>query len=489
MGKSDFVREIGQVYENSPWIAQQAWELLPFSSLESLHKEMDSIVEKAPKQRQLELIRAHPQLGSRRKMTSDSEHEQKQAGLRQLSITEYNHYLKLNQTYISQFGFPFIIFVRGQNKESIYKAMRTRLKNSYESEFATALAEIKKISFYRLQALITNERSTIIMKNQQTERVMFYGKGDVFTYRTYATPLKGVKRIPESAITGKENILFGLNVNIAIGGSQFLTSFTDGDNKLVVATDSMKNFIQRHLSTYQGSTIDGFLAYVAEKFLQTYPQMETVKITGEEIPFLASMCIQDHQLQESKLVFSRSRNEQTFATVETIRVGEEIELKALKSGIKDLQLIKISGNSFADFVRDEYTTLPEDHNRPLFIYLNIGWRYQHTEDAFGETPEKYVLAEQVRDIASTVFHDLNTKSIQQLIYSIGLRILERFPQLAEVEFESQNRTWETVACENPNSEGKVYTEPRPPFGFQRFSLTRTDLENQKTAQDKKESGQ
>ncbi|MCM3537585.1 hypothetical protein M4D59_06355 [Priestia endophytica] len=126
-------------------------------------------------------------------------------------------------------------------------------------------------------------------------------------------------------------------------------------------------------------------------------------------------------------------------------------------------------------MRDEYTTLPEDGNRPLFIYLNIGWNYENSEDALGETPSLYVASEQIHDIASSVFHELETPSIQNLIYRIGCRILERFPQLQSVNFQSQNHTWDTVVEEIPGEKGKVYTEPKPPFGFQLFSVTKEDL--------------
>ncbi len=310
--------------------------------------------------------------------------------------------------------------------------------------------------------------------------MMYYGKGEVYAYRTYGTPLSSVQQIPESTVNGRENILFGLNCHVAIGGNQFLSSFTEGDNQLVVATDSMKNFIQRHLAKFKGSTIDGFLYYVANQFLKTYPQMETVQITADEIPFLPTNCIEKHTLQASSLVFKKSRNEKSFATIEVAREDNGIKLIDHRSGIKDLQLIKISGNSFVGFVQDQYTTLPEDSNRPLFIYLNINWKYQEPRDVVVENPNGFVLAEQISDIASSVFHVLDTNSIQQLIYQIGLKILERFPQLSEVEFESQNRTWETVVEEIPHSKGKVYTEPRPPYGFQRFVVLREDLEREKS---------
>ncbi|MDQ7862430.1 hypothetical protein RCO48_19750 [Peribacillus frigoritolerans] len=99
--------------------------------------------------------------------------------------------------------------------------------------------------------------------------------------------------------------------------------------------------------------------------------------------------------------------------------------------------------------------------------------------ALARIQKKYVAAEQICDIANTVFHELNNRSIQQLIYHIGIRILERFPQLANVQFKTNNRTWETVVETIPNSEGSVYQEPRPPFGFQGFVVTQEDVKQKK----------
>ena len=313
------------------------------------------------------------------------------------------------------------------------------------------------------------------MKNELREKTVCYGKGDVFAYRTYGSPLKGIKKIPESTFSGRENIIFGTKVKVAIGGKAFIPSFVEGDNSLVVATDSMKNFIQRHLGTYNGSTLEGFAAYVSEAFLNQYPHIDHVSILTEDIPFETVSESANGEIQVSDVVFKQSRNERSRASVEMVRTESGIEMNEQSSSILDLQLIKVKGNSFVGFVRDEYTTLPEDSNRPLFIYLNLHWVYQEQEDAFGTIPENYVPAEQIIDIATSVFHSMETPSIQNLIYEIGLTILKRFPQLLQVTFESQNHTWDTVVETIPGSEGKVYTEPRPPYGFQAFTVTHEHL--------------
>ncbi|MEH7304799.1 factor-independent urate hydroxylase [Neobacillus drentensis] len=310
------------------------------------------------------------------------------------------------------------------------------------------------------------------------KRTMRYGKADVWVYRTYAAPLTGVRSIPESTFKGRSNILFGMNVKVAVEGDAFLSSFKDGDNRLIVATDSMKNFILKHAGDYKGSTQEGFLEFVARRFLETYSHMSAVDISSEQIPFDELQVPTNNGFEASPFVFRYSLNEQSMASVEVKRSGEEILTSDHLCSLKGLKLLKVRGSSFYGFVRDEYTTLPESYDRPLFIFLNIGWRYNDFENAKGGTNDGYVATEQIRDIAYTVFHEENSPSIQNLIYRIGLRILERFPQLVEVRFESNNRTWETVLDEIPASqEGKVFTEPRPPYGFQCFSMTRDDLEH------------
>lgn len=308
------------------------------------------------------------------------------------------------------------------------------------------------------------------------ERTMHYGKADVYVYRTYAKPLFGVKRIPESNFTERNNVIFGMNITVSLRGERFLSSYTEGDNSLVIATDSMKNFIQKHAADYDGSTMEGFIEFVGKRFLDKYDHIESVEMTAQEMPFDPVLVPIGEQLRESGIVYNRSRDDYATATVEVGRTANGHEVIRQKSGVRDLHLIKITGNSFYGYIHDEYTTLPEETDRNLFIYLDIDWEYTDAREAAGSDPSRYVPAEQVKDIAQSVFHELNTQSIQHLVYHIGCRVLERFPQLKAVSFESNNRTWIKVVESIPNSDGKVYTEPMPPYGYQAFSVTREDLE-------------
>jgi len=312
------------------------------------------------------------------------------------------------------------------------------------------------------------------------QRTMNYGKEKVAVYRTYGTPLEGVRTIPESDFDGRDNVLFGLEVFVQVEGEEFLPSFRDGDNSMVVATDSMKNFILHHAGEYDGATVEGFLHFVGSLFLETYSQMEAVRISADELPFDERPVPEGDSFEPSDLVFGVSHGESAFGELYLTRSDDGTVIEDHQSGITGIELVKVKDNSFVGYVDDEYTTLPERENRTLYIGMDIFWTYADSADALGDDPQRYVPAEQVRDIAQTVFHELDVNSIQDLIYQTGLRILERYPQLESVRFEAKNRTW---IEERTDLDGdmKVLREPTRPTGFQQFSMDQSDLNEEDSA--------
>lgn len=312
------------------------------------------------------------------------------------------------------------------------------------------------------------------MMKLRSGRTLYYGKGDVFCYRTYAAPLS-VTTIPESPFKGDTNVIFAHNITFSVSSEVLLTSFTEGDNTKVVATDSMKNFILRETACYEGSTTEGLLAFLSKRFLDRYPHIDAIEISADRMPFNSVTVTEGSGWSDSQLVFRRSHNEHASAALKWVRTPNGVQLAEQESALSHIQLIKVSGSSFYGFVRDEYTTLPESYDRPLFIFLDIYWTYTDAEDAFDSKRSRYVASEQIHDLTHTIFHSENTPSIQYLIYQIGHCILSAFPQLSEVRFQSNNRTWETIVEPADSSSSGVYTEPRPPYGFQGFTMTREDL--------------
>ncbi len=158
MERSTFVSRIGWVYEHSPWVAEEAWENRPYANLDALHSAMDAVVLAAPEERQLALIRAHPDLAGRLaklgQLTDASSREQAQAGLTELTADLADELDRLNTAYREKFGFPFIICVRIEKVKTILTALVNRLKHDRDTEISLALKEISKIARLRLTGTI-----------------------------------------------------------------------------------------------------------------------------------------------------------------------------------------------------------------------------------------------------------------------------------------------------------------------------------------------
>ena len=294
-----------------------------------------------------------------------------------------------------------------------------------------------------------------------------YGKADVKVYRTHGTPLRGVTSIPESPFAGRENTLMAAEIEVVVRGTAFLDAYTLGDNRLVVATDTMKNFIHAASLQCPAATLEGWLHHVGSSFLATYPHMERLTMVGRELPFPAAIvpAADGDGFAASDVVFGRDRNDRSTASLDLERDEDAgVRITGHGCGREELQLIKITGSAFADFARDEHTTLPERRDRPLYIWTVIGWRYADPGDALGTDPVRYVAGEQVADLAASVFHQFVSLSIQHLVNEIGSRMLERWPQLAEVSFQATNRLWDAGAASETDDRVKTYADPRPPFG-------------------------
>jgi 2-oxo-4-hydroxy-4-carboxy-5-ureidoimidazoline decarboxylase len=158
LDRAAFTVALGHLFEHSPWVADETWARRTFRDAAHLRGALCATMRGASRERQLALIRAHPDLAGRlaqqNQLTAESTREQASAGLGQLSAGELAEFQKLNAAYLARFGFPFIICARLSNKSAILAAMQSRGGNSAAVEFATALGEIEKIAQLRLNDLI-----------------------------------------------------------------------------------------------------------------------------------------------------------------------------------------------------------------------------------------------------------------------------------------------------------------------------------------------
>jgi urate oxidase/2-oxo-4-hydroxy-4-carboxy-5-ureidoimidazoline decarboxylase len=270
----------------------------------------------------------------------------------------------------------------------------------------------------------------------------YYGKGDVIAYRLHR----------DGNVPPGQSPVFGASVLMLLYGDAFWRTYTEGDNTGLVATDSMKNFIQRETMNYGGDDLADYCHFLAETFMTRYPQVDGIQVSAVEMPYAGV---------EGQVAFAPAGPERATARVELSR-GNVIEAT---SGIRGFKLLRLGGSAFHGFVRDEYTTLPDIRNRPLHMWLDLEWQYidPRAASATGDVAR-------VRHIVRDVFAKFESGSIQQVIYQMGTRILAELPAVSEVHLEANNRTWDTVA--ERGDELGVYTDARPPYGCLGLRLTR-----------------
>ena len=152
--REQFVAAVGSIFEDSPWVAERTWPHRPFASVDALHAAMSGEMAAADRTEQLGLLRAHPDLGTRARMSDASTGEQTGAGLDRLTAGEFARLQQMNADYRQKFGFPFLFAVKGSTKHDIVAALERRLRASVEDEFEEALRQVSRIARFRLDELI-----------------------------------------------------------------------------------------------------------------------------------------------------------------------------------------------------------------------------------------------------------------------------------------------------------------------------------------------
>src|SRR4051794_7766650 len=188
----------------------------------------------------------------------------------------------------------------------------------------------------------------------------YYGKGDVIVYRLNRDGVAPAGGSP----------VFGANVLMLAYGDAFWPTYTTGDNTDLVATDSMKNFIQRETLAFEGPDLEDYCRFLAAKFIGIYPQVEGVQVSATEIPYSS--------LNAGGAAFAPAGPERASARIELNRAG----VVEIASGLRGYKLLRLGGSAFQGFVRDQYTTLPDIHNRPLHMWMDLEWTYTEPAQAF-----------------------------------------------------------------------------------------------------------
>ncbi len=430
-----FTALLGGVFEDAPWVARAVSSERPFASRAALHRAMVAAVAAASRRQRLALIRAHPDLAGRAAIAGElgpeSTREQVAAGLDRLTPAQHAAFLDVNARYRERHGFPLVICAREHDTTSLLAHAARRLDADPAGEEERALAEIAKIARLRLEDLVSDPPAH--------PAHISYGKLQVPVHRVH----------PEHGVLAFE-------ADLEVLGRDFLPAYTEGDNSMVVATDTMKNVILRRAVEYDGASLEGYADFLGRAFLDAYPIMAGVRVGLRELPFEALT---------GKLLRGREGHH-AVVDLELERGEDGLEVAAHRCGVVDLVLLKTTGSAFTRFARDDDTTLPERADRPLLIHLDVFWTYADPDEAV-RAP---VPAAAVQEAVEATFDRFVSESIQHLVHEMGQELLARFDALASVEFVAENHTHDPVG-EGPDGR-RVYSAPFPAYGLITLVLER-----------------
>ena len=154
INENEFTTIFGSIFEKSEWIAIETFKQKPFKNSKDLIDKMIKIYDSCSIDKVINILNLHPKLAIEKKLTSFSTKEQTEAKLDKCSKEELEEFNRLNFDYEKKFQFPFIIAVKGKNKNEILKNFRSRINNNYETEFQEAKNQVMKIALFRLNEIL-----------------------------------------------------------------------------------------------------------------------------------------------------------------------------------------------------------------------------------------------------------------------------------------------------------------------------------------------
>lgn len=222
---------------------------------------------------------------------------------------------------------------------------------------------------------------------------------------------------------GDRHQLKDLNVSTALRGD-FAAAHLTGDNAHVIATDTQKNTVFAFAERYGVGEIEDFALRLGRHFVESFDWVSSARVSIEEYGWdRISVDGAEHGH-----AFSRAGGG-TRTTVVTVSGSAAWVI----SGLTDLVVLKTTGSEFTGFPRDEYTTLPEDHDRILATAVTARWRYA---DSTADWADSYA---EVRRILLASFARKHSLALQQTLYYMGEQVLQARPEVAEIRMSMPNK--------------------------------------------------
>jgi urate oxidase len=254
-----------------------------------------------------------------------------------------------------------------------------------------------------------------------------------------------------------------LSVTSQLRGAALASSFLEGDNARIVATDTQKNTAFAFAKEHGIPSPEEYLLRLGEHFVSAFDWIEGGLWQAEQYEWeriLVDGVPHDHS-------FVRRGRGTRLATVQKIDGATHVT-----GGVKDLTVLKSTGSEFSGFPRDRYTTLPEATDRIMATSVTGRWRF--LPDAVAAGIDYNALYAEVLDVLLSTFASVHSLALQQTLFEMGRAAIEARPEIAEVRFAMPNKhhfayDLSAFGLDNPN---EVFYAADRPYGLIEGTVTR-----------------
>lgn len=276
---------------------------------------------------------------------------------------------------------------------------------------------------------------------------------------------KAENRIVRVVRDGARHEIRDLNVTTAMRGA-FEAAYLTGDQSAVLPTDTQKNTVYAFAKKHGVASPEAFGLALARHFVHDVAPIEGARIELEEYAWdrvVAGGTEHDH-------TWVRRGPEVRTAAVTVDATGEHVI-----GGVKDLVLLKSTGSEFAGFLSDEYTTLPETHDRVMATAVIAKWRFS-TAAVESEAVDWDAVFPVIRAHLIEQFATLQSLALQQTLWHMGTAVLDAVPEICEIRLKAPNKHHFVVDLspfgeENPN---EVFYAADRPYGLIEATILRDD---------------
>jgi urate oxidase len=258
-------------------------------------------------------------------------------------------------------------------------------------------------------------------------------------------------RLVQVARRGDRHDLHDRTVAIRFEGD-YDASYRDGDNRDVLPTDTMKNTVYALAARHRAQEPESFALTVGRHFLERNPRLHRVRVDLTEYSW-RHITIGEREHGQS---FMRRGPDTRTASVTSAR-----DRTIVQAGVDDLLIMKTSHSAFADFPRDEYTTLPETRDRLLVTSVTATWHYRESDVEFGPSWRA------VRGALLEAFAEHNSLSVQHTLYAMGQAVLDNVDVVDSITLAMPNKHHLPVDLSRFGLENKneIFVATDEPYGF------------------------